>query len=272
MRTTRLMLAASGLATVALLGSSAAAYAASPKVTNGPNYTTHVAGYELASGDVQFNQVRATAHITAGDTTDPVLALQSTVNGGITYAIRLHLVGGSFVLQAASDFVNNAQTGTFDPASIPSGAWFDVAGGPSIADNLGGSAYLEVRESTGGHVINIVAGPSETDTATLTFHWSFTGKLPLYAPAVEGWNPDAAALGLNEPEINFTRVGVTTPAGVNPDGIKAGQRITFDFFNVDETLATLFGGGPGVANPLTLVTGPALPQTSSDFGLVGGAL
>jgi len=264
------MLAASGLATVALLGSSAMAYAASPKVVNGPNFTRTVVGYQISSGDVQFNEVRATAHITAGDTTDPVLALQSTVNGGVTYAVRLHLTGaGVFVLQAAAGAVFNTQSGTFDPASV--GPWFDVPGLGAIADNTGGSAYLEIRESTKGHVINIVAGPSETDNATLAFHWSFLGKLPLYAPVVEGWNPAVGALGLNEPEINFTRVGVTEPAGSNVGGV-AGTRVTFDFFNVDQTLATAFGGAPTTTNPLAEVTGPSLPQTSSDFGIVGGAL
>jgi hypothetical protein len=277
MRNSRLMLAASGLATVALLGSSAMAYAASPKVVNGPDFTTDTAGYQINSA-VPFNEVRATIHVSPGDTTDGVLALQSNVNGGHTVVFRLHEVGGGYILQVANDpFVVNTQSGVFDPSSIPAFLWRDIAspsapaGGALVLANTGGSAYLEIHESTATDTLAFVEGPSETDVATLGLTFNFSGKLPLNAPVVEGWNGDATDLGLNEPEINFTRVGVTEPAGHNVGGI-AGTRVTFDFFNVDQVLATRTGAGPTVTNPLALVTGPSLPQTSSDFGLVGGAL
>jgi hypothetical protein len=283
------MLAASGLATVALLASSGIANAAG--VVNGPNITgpgtvgnQSIAGYEISS-TVPFNEVRAIVNIPAGSKSDVDLALQQTVNGGYTTAIRLHLENfgalSGWVLQVANDpfFGDNHEVGTFDPAQIPNFAWFDVgsigggAGSPLFFNNTGGTYYLEVHESTATHTIAYVAGPSETNAATLAKTFNFNGRLNFSAPAVEGsvGAATAATLGLNAPQVSFSRVGVTEPAGHNVGGV-AGTRITFDFFNTVQSLATLFGTAPSVANPLTLVTGPSLPGTGSAFGVMGGSL
>jgi hypothetical protein len=293
MRTTRLMLAASGLATVALLASSAAANAAAaPKAINGPNITGHVAGYEI-SGDphghlVRFNEVRGTATFAPGSTSDAVWALQSTNNGGETYALRAHFVfqghnegaiGGGIAsvsgwyLQAGVGFPHNAQNGTFDPTTV---TWFAVdsmqaeAGDALFQVNTGGTVYGEVHQSTHTGVIAFVTGVSETNNSTLAK--TFGGIFSTFnAPAVEGWNAAPSQLGLNSPQVQFSRVGVTEPAGSNVGGT-AGTRITFDYFNVWQTLATAFGGAPTTTDPLALVTGPSFPVTSSSFGVVGGAL
>jgi hypothetical protein len=304
MRTTRLMLAASGVATAALLASSGLANAA---VVNGPNITgpgtlnTSVAGYEVAS-TVPFNEVRAIVNVPAGSSSDVDLALQQTVNGGYTTAIRLHLENfgalDGWVLQVANDpfFGGNAEVGTFNPAQIPNSGpfgWQDVgsigggAGDPLFFDNTGGTYYLEIHESTGTHTIAYVAGPAETNAATLAKTFNFNGRLAFSAPAVEAsicagpnLNRDirevcdggAPTLGLNSPQVSFSRVGVTEPAGSNVGGT-AGTRVTLDFFNTVQTLAALFGPNPpGVANPLTLVTGPSLPGKGSAFGVMGGSL
>jgi hypothetical protein len=292
MRTTRLMLAASGLATVALLSASGIANAAG--VTNGPNITgptthgTSIAGYELSS-TVSFNEVRAIVNIPAGSKSDVDLALQQTVNGGYTTAIRLHLESfgalSGWVLQVANDpfFGSNDEVGTFNPGQIPGGGafgWQNVgsigggAGDPLFFNNTGGTYYLEVHESTATHTIAYVAGPAETNAATLSKEFNFNGHLNFSAPAVEASLPAAVApsLGLNSPQASFSRVGVTEPAGSNVGGV-AGTRVTFDFFNQVQTLAALFGANPpSVANPLTLGTGPSLPGTGSAFGVLGGSL
>lgn len=294
MRTTRLMLAASGLATVALLASSAAASAAAaPKVINGPNITGHIAGYEI-SGDphghlVRFNEVRGTATFAPGSTTDAVWALQSTNNGGETYALRAHFVpqgysegaygggtapvSGWYLQVGCNKYTHNAQNGTFDPATM---SWFAVdsmqaqAGDPLFQVNTGGTIYGEVHQSTRTGVIAYITGVSETNNSPLlkTFSNIFS---TFNAPAVEGWNWAPSQLGLNSPQVQFSRVGVTEPAGSNVGGI-AGTRITFDYFNVWQTLATAFGGAPTTTDPLALVTGPSFPVTGSSFGVVGGAL
>jgi hypothetical protein len=285
------MLAASGLATVALLASSGIANAA---IVNGPNITgpgTHnasIAGYEISS-TVPFNEVRATVTIPAGSKTDAELALQQDVNGGYTTAIRLHLENfgalSGWVLQVANDpfFGANGQVGTFNPAQIPGGGffgWQDVgsigggAGDPLFFNNTGGTYFLEVHQSTRTHTIAYVAGPSETNAATLSKEFNFNGKLNFSAPVAEGSLSASVAplLGLNAPQVAFSRVGITEPAGSNVGGV-AGTRVTFDFFNTVQTLATLFGPvPPSVANPLTLVTGPSLPGKGSAFGVMGGSL
>jgi hypothetical protein len=292
MRTTRLMLAASGLATVALLASSGIANAAG--VVNGPNITgpgtlgTSIAGYEVSS-TVPFNEVRAIVNIPAGSKSDVDLALQQTVNGGYTTAIRLHLENfgalSGWVLQVANDpfFGGNSEVGTFNPRQIPTSGpfgWFDVgsigggAGSPLFFNNTGGTYYLEVHQSTATHTIAYVAGPAETNAATLAKTFNFNGHLAFSAPAVEAslTAGAAATLGLGAPQASFSRVGVTEPAGPNVGGT-AGTRITRDFFNTVQTLAALFGpNAPGVSNPLTLVTGPSLPGTGSAFGAIGGSL
>lgn len=293
MRTTRLMLAASGLATVALLASSAAANAAAaPKAINGPNITGHVAGYEI-SGDphghnVRFNEVRGTATFAPGSTTDAVWAMQSTNNGGETFALRAHFVGqgqregalgggiapvSGWYLQAGFGVPHNAQNGTFDPQSI---GWVAVdsmqaeAGDPLFQVNTGGTIFGEVHQSTKTGVIAFVTGVSETNNSTLAK--TYGGIFSTFnAPAVEGWNWAPSQLGLNSPQVQFSRVGITEPAGSNVGGT-AGTRITFDYFNVWQTLATAFGGAPTTTDPLALVTGPSFPVTGSSFGVVGGAL
>jgi hypothetical protein len=295
MRTTRLMLAASGLATVALLASSGIANAAG--VVNGPNITgpgtlgTSIAGYEISS-TVAYNEVRAIVTIPAGSKSDVDLALQQTVNGGYTTAIRLHLENfgalSGWVLQVANDpiFGGNAEVGTFNPAQIPLGSiihpngWFDVGsigggeGDPLFFNNTGGTYYLEVHESTSTHTIAYVAGPTETNAATLDKTFNFNGHLNFSAPAVEASLSAGVAptLGLNAPQASFARVGVTEPSGENIKTI-GGARVTLDAFNTVQTLAALFGPNPpSVANPLTLVTGPSLPGTGSAFGVMGGSL
>jgi hypothetical protein len=286
------MLAASGLATVALLASSAAANAAvKPKVVNGPNISAHVAGYEINS-QVRFNEVRGTATIPAGSTTDALWALQSTINGGVTVALRAHFVAqGSFeghisqpgvanfapqsgwYLQVAEGDLANAQSGTFGGTGLD---WFAVptmgvaAGQPLFQVNTGGTVYGEVHQSTSTGQIAFVSGPTETNNATLAK--GFSGFFQTFnAPVIEGWNAAPSQLGLNSPQVAFTRDGVTEPAGSNVGGV-AGTRVTLDYFNLVQTLATAFGGAPTTTDPLALVTGQSLPQTSSDFTVVGGAL
>lgn len=276
MRFPRLMLAASGLATVALLGSTAVAQAAG--TVNGPFFNRFEAGYELHS-TVQFNEVRATVHVPAGSSTSPFLALQETVNGGRTFAIGLLNVGGNYFLAGIEGATINGATGVpfasgltiAHPVFLPTlGA---PVGTPLFSNQTGGSYYLELHYSTLHNLVQFIAGPSETDNAVLNVNsargFGFDGVFN--APAIETVNFTSARLqSPSTPQASFTRDGVTEPAGFNVGG-KAGVRVTFDFFATDEAVATAQGGAPTIsANQITLVPSPALPGVGSAFGVVTG--
>jgi len=180
MRFPRLMLAAAGLATVALLGSSAAANAASTSTINGPFTNFAEAGYQVQSS-VSFNEVRTTVHIPAGSATSSFIALQANGNGGQTFAIGLQNIGGSYFLVGTKGFQFNTQTGVpLGPSIAPQLEFLSSIGAPAhtplFSAGDGGSYYIEVHYSTSERLAQYVAGPSETDAATLattgpTFHF-----------------------------------------------------------------------------------------------------
>jgi len=147
MRFSRLMLAASGLATVALLGSSVAANAAT---INGPFYNPGEAGYQVQSS-VNFNEVRTTVHVDPGSSTSPFIALQSTVNGGATAIIGLENIGGNYFLYGATDVQLNVAAGVPLPAAViapqlqPLSSIGAPAGTPLFNSQSGGSFFIEVH-------------------------------------------------------------------------------------------------------------------------------
>jgi hypothetical protein len=276
MRFPRLMLAASGLATVALLGSSAAANAAA--TINGPFPNIGEAGYQVQSA-VQFNEVRATIHVPAGSTTSSFIALQQTVNGGKTYAIGLYAdAAGNFILAVVEGITVNTATGVPLPVSviaphiIPLPTLGAPAGTPLFSNQTGGSYYVELHYSTKESLVQYIAGPTETDAAVLNVapDLGFTFNEAFHAPAVETLNFGGINLPISTPQASFTRVGLTEPAGWNTGGI-AGTRVTFDYFALDEAEATGNGGGITIGNPATLLPSPALPGVGSAFGVITGA-
>ena len=274
MRFSRLMLAASGLATVALLGSTAAANAAA--TINGPFYNAGEAGYQIQS-TVPFNEVRTTIHVPAGSTTSSFIDLQEGVNGGETFALGLiyNPSDGNFYLKGLEGIaLDGLHTGVPLPSSIifphlvPISTLGVPAGDPLFSSITGGSYYVELHYSTKNHVVQYVAGPAETDAATLNERFSFTGTFN--APAIETLNFGGKFLPISTPEASFTRSGVTEPAGHNVGGI-AGTRVTFDFFPLDEAVATITGGAPTIQNnAITLEPSPALPGVGSAYGIVTG--
>jgi hypothetical protein len=284
MRFPRLMLAASGLATVALLGSSAAANAAT---INGPIYNTGEAGYQIQSS-VPFNEIRTTIHIPAGGQSSAFIDLQENINGGETFALGLaydpHL--GTYSLQGFEGFTLDGSAGVPLPEAafaahlVPVPTLGAPAGAPLFSSQTGGSYYVELHYSTKNHIVQFVAGPTETDAATLNQAFSFNGTFN--APAIETFNlqnllgtifahaPGGGALPPSSPQASFTRSGITEPAGHNVGGI-AGTRVTFDFFPLDEAVATTTGGAPTIqTNTITLEPSPALPGVGSAFGIVTG--
>ena len=277
MRFPRLMLAAAGLATVALLGSSAAANAATAAGTvNGPFFNIGEAGYQIQSA-VPFNEVRTTIHIPAGSTTSSFIALQQSVNGGETFAIGLVNLGGNYFLAGIKGEQLNVATGV--PLPVASFATHFVelptlgapAGTPLFSNQTGGSYYVELHYSTKEHLVQYVAGPTETDAATLNvsgtqFHFDGTFN----APAIETLNFGGGTLPVSTPQASFTRSGITEPAGHNVGGI-AGTRVTFDFFATNEAEATENGGPASIGNLVTLLPSPALPGVGSAFGIITGA-
>jgi hypothetical protein len=280
---------AGALAAFAVLGGGAAASAAAtPNATpnagviNGPFYNQEEAGYQVESS-VSFNEVRTTIHIPAGSSSSPFISLQETVNGGLNYSIGLVNIHGEYYLGGIEGIANDsAETGVplltnfvfahfVKLASI--GAPFGV---PLFAANTGGSYYVEIHYSTKQHLVQFVAGPSETDEATLNtgttgflFHGDFN------APAIETLNLQnlfgaGAFLPISTPQSSFTRSGVTEPAGSNVGGI-AGTRVTLDFFALNYAEATTHGGTPTIGtNPPTLLASPALPGVGSAFGVITG--
>jgi hypothetical protein len=282
MRFPRLMLAASGLATVALLGSTAAANASTAAGTvNGPFFNQAEAGYQIQS-QVPFNEVRTTIHIPAGSESSPCAILQENVNGGATAAICLINVNGSYELWGTTGAQLNAQTGVpfpdlhaFRAALIPLATLGVPAGGTLFTSQTGGSYYVEAHYSTKRNLVQYVAGPTETDAATLGSAFSFNFSGEFNAPAIETLNflnifGGGKFLPISTPQASFTRSGITEPAGHNVGGI-AGTRVTFDFFATNEAVATTHGGAPTIGtNPITLEPSPALPGVGSAFGIVTG--
>jgi len=279
MRFPRLMLAGAGLATVALLASSAAANAAA--TINGPIYNTGEAGYQIQSS-VPFNEVRTTIHVPAGSTTSSFIDLAQGVNGGETFSIGLAynpLTTGFYLYGLEGFNFSNLQTGVPLPATllgthlVPLSTLGAPAGTPLFNSESGGSYYVELHYSTKNHIVQFVAGPTETDAATLNEAFSFTGTFN--APAIETLNLTSLfghgkTLPISTPEASFTRSGITEPAGHNVGGI-AGTRVTFDFFPLDEAVATEHGGAPTIGtNAITLEPSPALPGVGSAFGVITG--
>jgi hypothetical protein len=280
MRFPRLMLAGAGLATVALLASSAAANAAT---INGPIYNTGEAGYQIQSS-VSFNEVRTTIHIPAGSESSAFIDLQENINGGETFVIGLAYdpANGDYYLQGVKGFTFDAQAGVPLPEAIFAAHLVNLptlgapAGTPLFNSESGGSYYVELHYSTLHHLVQFVAGPTETDEATLntgTTGFFFSGTFN--APAIETFNLQNLVGGgkflpISTPQASFTRSGVTEPAGSNVGGI-AGTRVTFDFFPLDEAVATTHGSAPTIGtNEITLEPSPALPGVGSAFGIVTG--
>jgi len=273
MRFSRLMLAASGLATVALLGSSVAANAAA--TINGPFYNPGEAGYQVQSS-VNFNEVRTTVHVDPGSSTSPFIALQSTVNGGATAIIGLENIGGNYFLYGATDVQLNVAAGVPLPAAViapqlqPLSSIGAPAGTPLFNSQSGGSFFIEVHYSTKHNLVQFVAGPSETNEATLAVGHVFTESQQFHAPSIETLNFGGGSLPISTPQVSFTRSGLTEPSGENIKTV-GGKRITFDAFPLNEAVATTHGGAPTIThNPITLVPSPALPGVGSAFGIVTG--
>jgi hypothetical protein len=268
------MLAASGLATVALLGSSVAANAAA--TINGPFYNPGEAGYQVQSS-VNFNEVRTTVHVDPGSSTSPFIALQSTVNGGATAVIGLENIGGNYFLYGATDIQLNVAAGVPLPAAViaphlqPLSSIGAPAGTPLFNSQSGGAFFIEVHYSTKHNLVQFVAGPSETNEATLGIGHVFSESQEFHAPSIETLNFGGGSLPISTPQVSFTRSGLTEPSGVNVKTI-GGARITFDAFPLNEAVATTHGGAPTIThNPITLVPSPALPGVGSAFGITTGA-
>lgn len=281
-----LKLAAAGLAAagLAVLGGGAFASAAPAAAINGPAYTNIESGYEIHSDQV-FNQERATVCVAPGATTSAGLGLQDGVNGGETIVLALVFEptglapgGPGYYLEAGQAVETNDVTGTplansTNLAGLKSQfGLHQVAtlgaplGTPLFTSAAGGCYYLEVRQSTRNHLVNLVAGPNENDAATLgtIFGGIFTS---FNAPFIGALNATGSALPVSHQEITVTRNGITQPSG---HGL-GGTRVTFDHFALDETEATSTGGLPTIGNPVTLLNSPALPGVGSAFGVITGS-
>ena len=296
----RKLAAAGGVAGLLILGSAISASAA--PVAN-HNYSQFLSGYTITdgagdNGGVQFNEIRLTdlslpslpvttfatcnsngtfisnptENCVAPDSFAVGVALQDTANGGPTYPTAgLALVWNdenhASTTGCASDqytLEGNFGTSAFEePLALNSLNPVD-AGPSAICVSPGGSFYLELHYSTSTHKLAFVAGPSETNNATLQL-LGVSGS-PKWFTAGAGVDTTNGNIAAALPEIqlaDFFRVGVTEAAGFNKGGI-AGQRVTFDFFPSTSWTGTVSGLQNTVGNPITL-TPSLLPATSSDF-------
>ena len=274
---------------VAVLGTAGAlaltgAAQAGAATINGPFYTgapNAESGYEIQSS-TRFNDERATFCLPAGSTSSVGLGLQQDVNGGETTGLALVFVSsapppstaGYWLLESGAAFVPSQPTGTplISLVSISNeiATLGTPASTPLFTNATGGCAYLEIRQSTLHGVINLIEGPSETDAAVLAD--SFSGvHTTFFAPFI-GVLRASSVLPVAAQQVNITRNGVTEPAGFNV-GARAGTRVTFDFFPLDQTMATLNGGPPTVSpdNPVVLENHPGLPGVGSAFSVITGS-
>lgn len=191
----------------------ASAVPASAAVVNGPAYTTlnpgpALAGYEVnGNGLKAYNDVRGTAHIPVGSTSNAALFLQtSTVTGGHTSELAL-VHGASF---CASD-----QWGLEYGWGVPSApgplalVFLHQVPGPAICVNAGGSEYLEVHYSTKLRQIAYVAGANEFGN-TNTLVAVPVGFQEFFAPAIGVHYTDSSLPGVSTPQASFTRDGLTS--------------------------------------------------------------
>jgi hypothetical protein len=281
---TRLAAIGGAAAAITLLGTGAASAAPGTATINGPAYTSIESGYEIQSAAI-FNQERATVCVAPGATTSAGLGLQDNVNGGETIVLAevfepagLNGGGPGYYLEAGQAIETNSVTGTpLANSTTLAGlkAQFGLhqvatlgapIGTPLFTNITGGCYYMEARESTKEHLVNLVAGPAEDDAATLdvVFGGIFTD---FNAPFIGALNATGSALPVSHQEITVSRNGVTQPSG---HGL-GGTRVTFDSFSLDETEATNLGGPPTIGNPVTLENSPALPGVGSAFGIVTGS-
>lgn len=259
----------------ALPATAAVAAPAAPTI-NAPNYNRLEVGYEQQSPTAK-NQIRGTVTIPAGSKVSQVVGLQLNTNGGPTYALGLiydpfnSAVNGGpgFILAELTDpNLANFKTGT-PLGNLSAGSFTPVAtlntpaGHTLFSSQTGGSYYLEVRLSTLLNVVNFVAGPSETDAATLDY---LVGGITLdgfTAPFVAGATFNSVGLTPSTTLASWTRIGTTTA--------QDGTRVTFDAESLDVTEATANGGAPTLGNIVTMLPLPALPGTGSAWAESSGS-
>lgn len=212
-----------------------------------------LAGYQVnGNGLKAYNDVRTTAHIPAGSTSNAAAYLQvNPLTGGITAELAL-VHGASF---CAADqwgleegIGNNSSPG---PLSIIS---LSQVPGPAVCINAGGSEYMEVHYSTFLQKIAFVAGPSEFGN-TNTLNTPSVGFQIFRSPAV-GVHYTGPLPGVNTPQASFTRDGLTSldhpfaPAGGTNSRLNLASQSTLEV----EALVNNSSSTPTVANPVFLNT------------------
>lgn len=229
---------------------------ANAAVVNGPsNNVIAEAGFQV-SGNTPVNEVRTNVTVAPNSDSDGAVFLESNVNGGREFALAVRNEGGEYFLADASASVANPATGA--PA-VSGLTWHNVSTinsstGALFPASTGGAYTIELHYSTSRHTVVAVAGPTETNTASLDTFSNVHGNF--FAPAVEGLNGSPSG---GRTDLFFNRNGLTEPAGSNKGGI-AGTRITLDFFNLDQTQ-----GVNAVARANYVAS--SLPATSSAFNV-----
>lgn len=202
--------AAAALAAAALAGALSAA-AAGAAIVNGPAYTNlspgpALAGYQVNGNGLRaYNDVRGTAFIPSGSTSNLAVYLQTNASSGGQTA-ELALVRGAFFCSATQWGLEYGYGAAAAPGPLALVTLTEASG--AVCLNAGSSYYLEVHYSTLLHEIAFVAGPTETDNNTLNSVSS--GGLQIFrAPAV-GVHYTSALPTVNTEQASFTRDGLTS--------------------------------------------------------------
>lgn len=268
-------MAATSLAAVPASAAVAAPAALAAPSINGPIFNPIMVGYEQHSSIVK-NQIRGTVAIPAGSHVSQCVGLQENANGGKTVALCLlfNPVQQGFDLAYLHGTLSNFKTGA-PLGSVSSGSLIPVAsldapaGHALFSDLVGGSYYLEVRLSTLHNVVNLVAGPAETDAATLgTSFGGFTAN-GFSAPFIAGVDFFSGNLPVSTTLASWTRIGTTT--------WKNGTRVTFDNESLDLSEALQHctfapnGCTNTIGNHVTMLPSPALPGVGSAWSEMSGS-
>jgi hypothetical protein len=253
-------IAGAATAAVILGGSAFALLGASAGTDVQTHYGDHLAGYAIqGNGSEAFNDVRGTITVPSENSSVPADSIavgvamgQNVSTGGRTYGLGLVWDDPASTCGATSWTLESGDTtNTTGPAPVPTsdlkplldfGSDFCVAGG--------GSAYVEIYQSTGHAQLSYIAGPSESDNDVLaTTHGVHGGFLDPGVGVTTTNGVDAADLTSGS-LASFTRVGLDEL--LNGGSHSPTQRITFDAPNYGEYVGTETGGAPTTSDLVTL--------------------
>jgi hypothetical protein len=249
-----------------------------PLATVASHYSVPLAGYVVQGNGLQpYSDVRSDVV----NLPDPSSAVEAdTLAVGVAMGENFSTGGQVFGVGAVWDDPSSACLS--DQYTVEDGAAFDPSsplpvpvsdlnpvldGGSQICLNPGDSFWFEIYHSTGLHEIDVIVGPTESDSDVVT---TFTHLGPF--PIAQDFRDPAIGLTTTTGQSENIPTGTTfTFGGEGQGGVGNGltliennkigahqERVTLANQNLGDYIATVNGAAPSVANPQTL--------TPSGFG------